>query len=134
MVIEVVREPPQADRVHDGNEGEASQPQVPAPARHERAMAAIMPDDEEHRDADAIGDSCRNVYEDRKLRDGVDQRCGVEHAVGREDEKALRKRTAISARHGLRHVDRARIAGAISLHHPTLRTNAVSGRSLPGNA
>jgi hypothetical protein len=103
--------------VDDGNKGQPAEPQIPASARHQRAMTTIMPDDEQHRDADAVADREQEVQRQGEWRDRIDQGCDVQDGIGGKDEQALRQRTRIGARGRSWRRDRVEISGAEKSTH-----------------
>src|SRR5580704_2795913 len=84
----VVRLTPQARRMRAGNECKSCEPQVPCPLRYQAAMVAIVADDEQQSNEDAVRDGKENIDGERKARNGADKRCKIEQQMNGKDAES----------------------------------------------
>ena len=86
----------------DGNERNSPEPEIESAAGHEGAMAAIVSDDEQHGDEDAIQDGEEQVRRQRQRPDGAEQTQSVKRPIEEEKDEAMRQRAPVRRRFGHR--------------------------------
>src|SRR5258706_3725336 len=98
VMTQVVDDAPQAHRMRARDEGEPREPEVPGPARNEAAMSAVVTDDEQHGDEDAIGNGAGDGNGNRQRSKRTRKGRKIKRVMSRKETQARSKRPLIVER------------------------------------